>query len=159
MQRKTLALLLASHLLVGAAGFAAGIYALPILIAPPAPAHQQVAARQAQASFHGTFRRDLQDSDRLHWGEGQVSIGPDAISLMGKLAPGPDYQLYLSPTFVETEADFARLKEKMVKIGPVKTFDNFIVPLPADVNPADYDSVIIWCETFGQFITAARYRQ
>lgn len=47
----------------------------------------------------------------------------------------------------------------MVKIGPVKTFDNFIIPLPADVNPADYDSVIIWCETFGQFITAARYRQ
>ncbi|MBW3810029.1 DM13 domain-containing protein [Aeromonas hydrophila] len=159
MQRKTLALLLASHLLVGAVGFAAGIYALPILIAPPAPANEQVAARQAQAGFHGTFRRDLQDSDRLHWGEGQVSIGPDAISLMGKLAPGPDYQLYLSPTFVETEADFARLKENMVKIGPVKTFDNFIVPLPADVNPADYDSVIVWCETFGQFITAARYRQ
>ncbi|HHQ4528286.1 TPA: DM13 domain-containing protein [Aeromonas hydrophila] len=159
MQRKTLALQLASHLLVGAAGFAAGIYALPILIAPPAPANEQVAARQAQASFHGTFRRDLQDSDRLHWGEGQVSIGPDTISLMGKLAPGPDYQLYLSPSFVETEADFAHLKEKMVKIGPVKTFDNFIVPLPADVNPADYDSVIIWCETFGQFITAARYRQ
>lgn len=160
MQRKTLtlALLLASHLLVGAAGFAAGIYALPILIAPPAPANEQVAALQAQASFHGTFRRDLQDSDWLHWGEGQVSIGPDAISLMGRLASGPDYQLYLSPTFVETEADFARLKEKMVKIGPVKTFDNFIVPLPADVNPADYDSVIIWCETFGQFITAARYR-
>ncbi|BDC84539.1 hypothetical protein NUITMVA1_44820 [Aeromonas hydrophila] len=66
MQRKTLALLLASHLLVGAAGFAAGIYALPILIAPAAPANEQVAARQAQASFHGTFRRDLQDSDRLH---------------------------------------------------------------------------------------------
>ena len=133
MQRKTLALLLASHLLVGAAGFV-GIYALPILIAPPAPANEQVAARQAQASFHGTFRRDLQDSDRLHWGEGQVSIGPDAISLMGKLAPGPDYQLYLSPTFVETEADFARLKEKMVKIGPVKTFDNFIVP-PCQCEP------------------------
>ncbi|MDT1795480.1 DM13 domain-containing protein, partial [Salmonella enterica] len=74
----------------------------------------------------------------------ETGIGPDVISLMGRLAPGPDYQLYLSPTFVETEADFARQKEKMVKIGPVKTFDNFIVPLPADVNPADYDSVIIW---------------
>ncbi len=32
MQRKTLALLLATHLLVGAAGFATGIYLLPILI-------------------------------------------------------------------------------------------------------------------------------
>ncbi|POG21388.1 hypothetical protein C2855_20630 [Aeromonas bestiarum] len=159
MQRKTLALLLVTHLLVGAAGFAAGIYALPILIAPAAPSSEQVAASQQQATFNGTFRRDLKESDRLHWGEGQVSIGPDAISLMGKLAPGPDYQLYLSPEFVETEADFARLKPQMVRVGPVKTFDNFIVQLPANIDPARYDSVIVWCETFGQFITAARYRQ
>ena len=158
MKRKTMALLVGTHLLVAAAGFAAGVYTLPILIAPSAPGSELVAASQQQARFHGTFRRDLQDSDRLHWGEGKVSIGPDTVSLMGKLAPGPDYQLYLSPEFVETEADFARLKDQMVRVGPVKTFDNFIVPLPADVNPADYDSVIIWCETFGQFITAARYQ-
>ncbi|MGY3945357.1 DM13 domain-containing protein [Aeromonas tecta] len=158
MQRKTIALLLATHLLVGGAGFAAGIYLLPILIAPAAPSSEQVAASQAQATYQGTFKRDLKDSDRLHWGEGKVSIGPDTISLMGQLAPGPDYQLYLSPTFVETEADFARLKGQMVHIGPVKTFDNFIVPLPTNVNPADYNSVIIWCETFGQFITAAQYQ-
>lgn len=60
-------------------GPAAGIYTLPILIAPPAPDTEQVAASQQQAKFHGTFRRDLKDSDRLHWGEGKVSIGPDAI--------------------------------------------------------------------------------
>jgi hypothetical protein len=158
MQRKTIALLLATHLLVGGAGFAAGIYLLPILIAPAAPSSEQVAASQAQATYQGTFKRDLKDSDRLHWGEGKVSIGPDAISLMGQLAPGPDYQIYLSPKFVETEADFARLKGQMVHIGPVKTFDNFIVPLPTNVNPADFNSVIIWCETFGQFITAAQYQ-
>ncbi|MBP0604456.1 DM13 domain-containing protein [Aeromonas sanarellii] len=159
MQRKTLALLLASHLLMGAAGFAAGIYLLPILIAPPAPSGEQVAARQAQATYQGTFKRERQDSDRLHWGEGKVSIGPDAISLMGRLAPGPDYQLYLSPAFVKTEADFAHLKDRMVHVGPVKTFDNFIVPLPAGIDPARYDTVIVWCETFGQFITSARYRE
>ncbi|MBL0479457.1 DM13 domain-containing protein [Aeromonas veronii] len=145
MKRKTMALLLGTHLLVAAAGFAAGVYTLPILIAPPAPDTEQVAASQQQARFHGTFRRDLQDSDRLHWGEGKVSIGPD-------------YQLYLSPEFVETEADFARLKDQMVRVGPVKTFDNFIVPLPATIDPARFSSVIVWCETFGQFITAARYQ-
>jgi hypothetical protein len=158
MQRKTLALLLATHLLVGGAGFVAGIYVLPILIAPAAPSSAQVVASQQQAIFHGTFRRDLKDSDRLHWGEGKVSIGPAAVSLMGQLAPGPDYQLYLSPEFVETEVDFARLKPQMVHVGPVKTFDNFIVPIPATVDPAHYRSVIVWCETFGQFISAARYR-
>jgi hypothetical protein len=40
----------------------------------------------------------------------------------------------------------------------VKTFENFIVPLPAGTDPARYTSVIVWCETFSQFITAARYR-
>ncbi|MFB3240316.1 DM13 domain-containing protein [Aeromonas salmonicida] len=158
MKRKTMALLVGTHLLVAAAGFATGIYTLPILIAPPAPSSEAVAASQQQASFSGTFHRDLKDSDRLHWGEGKVSIGPDAVSLMGQLAPGPDYQLYLSLEFVETEADFSRLKSQMVHVGPVKTFDSFIVPLPASIDPARYTSVIVWCETFGQFITAARYR-
>jgi hypothetical protein len=46
----------------------------------------------------------------------------------------------------------------MVRVGDVKTFDNFIVPVPADVDPARYSTVIVWCETFSQFITAARYR-
>uniref|UniRef100_UPI00313F314C hypothetical protein n=1 Tax=Aeromonas sp. OTU364 TaxID=3043864 RepID=UPI00313F314C len=49
MQRKTLAMLLATHLLVGAAGFAVGIYTLPILIAPAAPSSEQVTASQQQA--------------------------------------------------------------------------------------------------------------
>ena len=66
---------------------------------------------------------------------------------MGKLAPGPDYKLYLSPEFVETEADFLRLKPKMVRVGDVKTFENFIVPVPAGVDPARYSAVIVWCET------------
>ena len=69
------------------------------------------------AQWTATFRRDLKDSDALHWGEGTVSISPQAISLVGKLAPGPDYKLYLSPEFVETEADFKRLKPQMQRVG------------------------------------------
>ncbi len=151
-------LLMVSHVLVGALGFALGVYALPILIAPPAPGAEQVAQIAERASFRGEFTRDLQDSDALHWGEGAVSVGPDSIALMGELAPGPDYQLYLSPAFVETEADFQRLKGEMQHVGPVKTFDNFVVALPEDVDLTRYDTVIVWCETFGEFITAARYR-
>ena len=77
---------------------------------------------------------------------------------MGRVAPGPDYKLYLSPEFVETEADFKRLKPRMARVGEVKTFENFIVPLPAGIDPAAYNTVIVWCESFSQFITAARYR-
>lgn len=148
----------ATHLLALAIGFAAGIYALPILIAPSAPTAADVTAQAVSAEFTGQFRRDLKDSDLLHWGEGTVSISRRSIVLMGRLAAGPDYKLYLSPEFVETETDFLRLKPGMVRVGDVKTFDNFIVPVPEAVNPANYNTVIVWCETFGQFITAAKYR-
>jgi Electron transfer DM13 len=151
-------LLVVSHGFVLAAGFALGVYALPILVAPAAPSAADVAAQTSAATYQARFRRDLRDSDALHWGEGVVSIGPRHVVLDGKLAPGPDYKLYLSPEFVETEADFMRLKPAMVRVGDVKTFDNFIVALPGSVDPSRYRAVIVWCETFGQFITAAQYR-
>ena len=151
-------LLAASHLVALAVGFALGVYALPILIAPPAPSAGEVASQADQALFKGQFRRDLKDSDALHWGEGTVSVGRTSIALAGELAPGPDYKLYLSPEFVETEADFKRLKPGMVRVGDVKTFKNFLVTLPEGVDPARYTTVIVWCETFSQFITAAKYR-
>lgn len=151
-------LLLLSHAAAALAGFAAGIYVLPILTAPPAPAAGDVHAAAGNAEFKAEFRRDLRDSDALHWGEGTVFIGRKAVSLQGKLAPGPDYKLYLSPEFVETEADFLRLKPAMVRVGDVKTFDNFIVPVPEQIDPAKFNTVIVWCESFSQFITSARYR-
>lgn len=151
-------LLVVSHLLFAAVGFAAGIYALPILTAPPAPSATDVVAEANKAEFKGQFRRDLKDSDLLHWGEGTVSVGRTSVTLTGKIAPGPDYKLYLSPEFVETEADFLRLKAKMARVGDVKTFENFIVPVPGNIDPGGYNTVIVWCESFGQFITAAKYK-
>ncbi|WP_428415717.1 DM13 domain-containing protein [Methylibium sp.] len=150
--------LLASHLLALAIGFALGIYALPILVAPSALSPKDIEALMGPAQWTAQFRRELKDSDALHWGEGRVSVGPRSISLLGKLAPGPDYKLYLSPEFVETEADFQRLKPQMVRVGDVKTFENFLVPVPEGVDPARFNTVIVWCEAFGQFITAAKYR-
>jgi hypothetical protein len=158
MKTRTTFYLLGSHLAVGVVGFAAGIYALPILIAPQAPTVTELKAATAQVQFSGQFKRELKDSDALHWGEGTVSVGPNAISLIGKLSPGPDYKLYLSPEFVETEADFKKLKTRMVRVGDVKTFDNFVVPVPTGINPANFTAVIVWCETFSEFITAAQYR-
>ena len=150
--------LFVSHSAALAVGFALGIYALPILVAPSAPSTAEVGAQASQASFKGQFRRDLKDSDPLHWGEGTVSISARSIGLMGELAPGPDYKLYLSPEFVETAADFNRLKPQMVRVADIKTFKNFLVPVPESIDIARYNTVVIWCETFSQFITAARYR-
>jgi hypothetical protein len=147
-----------THVIALAAGFVAGIYALPILTAPAAPSAAEIHAQAGAAQFKGEFRRDLQDSDLFHWGEGTVTVGRRSIALMGRIAPGPDYKLYLSPAFAETEAEFLRLKPRMARIGDVKTFENFIVAVPEAIDPAAYNTVIVWCESFGQFITAAKYR-
>ncbi|NNL55014.1 MAG: DM13 domain-containing protein [Woeseia sp.] len=157
MKTRKALLLSATHIIAGILGFAAGIYFLPILTAPPGPSEAQIVATSSQAAYTGEFRRDLKDSDALHWGEGTVLISPKSIAHTGSLSPGPDYKLYLSPEFVETEADFNRLKPTMVRVGDVKTFDSFVVDIPPGVDPDDFNSVIVWCESFGQFITAARY--
>jgi len=117
-----------------------------------------VTSAAKQATYSGQFRRDLKGSDLLHWGEGTLSVGRTRIVFVGKLAPGPDYKLYLSSEFVETEAEFARLKSRMVRVGDVRTFENFVVSVPDNIDVSKYDTAIVWCETFGQFITAAKYR-
>ncbi|MDP3414316.1 MAG: DM13 domain-containing protein [Polaromonas sp.] len=155
---KKILVLVASHLAVLLAGFVLGIYLLPILTAPAAPSAAQVQAAASPASFKGSFRRDLAGSDLLHWGEGEVSVGRHAIALMGKVAPGPDYKLYLVPEFVENEAQFLRIKSRSQRVGDIKTFENFIVPVPEDVDVAQYTTVLVWCETFSEFISAAKYR-
>ena len=128
----------------------------PHLPTPPTPA--EAASAAGEAACNGWFRRDFKDSDLLHWGEGTVPVGRRNIVLVGKLAPGPDYNLYLSPEFGETEADFQRLKPRMARIGDVRTFENFDVRVPESVDVSACSTSIVWCETFSQFISAAMYR-
>ena len=151
-------LLVFTHVVALGIGFALGIYLLPILIEPDSPTVEEIRSAVSGAEFTTTFRRDLQDSDALHWGEGTLFITPQTIAFEGELAPGPDYRLYLSPEFVETEAAFQSLKAEMVQVGNVRTFDNFTLDVPAHIDPTDYRAAIVWCETFGQFITAGAYQ-
>jgi hypothetical protein len=81
-------LLVITHALAAGLGFVAGIYLLPILTAPPSPSMAEVTAQAARATYTGQFRRDLEGSDLLHWGEGTVSVGLTSITFVGKLAPG-----------------------------------------------------------------------
>jgi hypothetical protein len=151
-------LLAGSHIAIFAAGFVLGIYLLPILAAPPAPRAEDVRSAAQGALFQGEFRRALKGSDALHWGEGRVTVGPAAVTLAGKIAPGPAYKLYLVSGFVDTHDAFVAVKARSLQVGDIKTFENFIVPLPPGVRLQDYDTVVVWCEAFSQFITAAKYR-
>ena len=158
MQKKLLGALAFTHLATLAVGFALGMYVLPILTAPPAPTDSEIQASVSQAVYTGEFIPELKGSDALHWGEGTLSVSLDQIALMGQLAPGPDYQLYLSPQWIETEAEFIRLKASMLHVGAVKTFDHFIVQMAPNTDLTAFNTVVVWCETFGEFITAAQYR-
>jgi len=111
----------------------------------------------ATAKYTGQFRRDLKDGDALHRGEGVVSIGAKSIGLVGALAPGPIYKLYLSREFVEAEAEFERLEPGMVRVADMKTFKNFMVTVPDGIDVGSYNTVITWCERFSEFITAAKF--
>ena len=151
-------MLLVTHGVVFAAGFALGVYLLPILTAPPSLDRAMLAETAKAAQFQTTFSRDLPGSDLLHWGEGTVSVTPEKIVHEGKLAPGPDYKLYLVPEFVDDEASFLKVKDKSARIGDIKTFDGFLIDLPDGTDINAYTTVLVWCEAFGEFITAAKYR-
>lgn len=155
---KKLITLLISHGLALFIGFAAGIYVLPILIEPEGPSTEAVQAVADKAEYKVQIKDGLPGSDFLHWGKGEFSISPAAISLMGEVSPGPDYKLYLTPKFVEDEAQFLEIKNQSIRVGDIKTFENFIVNLPEGTDIEAYSSVVVWCERFGEFITAAQYR-
>ena len=137
-----------------------GIYLLPILIAEQGISAEQVTQITKHSERSGLFKRDLKGSDGLHWGEGNIVLstqdGQQFFTLDGKLAPGPDYKLYLTPSYAETKAEFLAIKEQSVRVSNVKAFNNFHIPVPANIDTNAYPAVLIWCETFSQFITAAR---
>jgi hypothetical protein len=62
------------------------------------------------------------------------------------------------PEFVEDEAQFEAVRNQAVRIGDIKTFDGFLVDVPPAVDIESFTTVLVWCETFGEFISAARYR-
>jgi len=132
---------LTTHAVAVAIGFALGIYFLPILTAPTSPDAAMLEEKAQSALFTADLTRDLKGSDFLHWGD----------------APGPDYMVYLTNEFVEDEAEFEAIKASAQLIGPVKTFGGFLLSVPESVDVSKYSTIVVWCESFGEFITAAKY--
>ncbi|MEM6276268.1 MAG: DM13 domain-containing protein [Pseudomonadota bacterium] len=153
-----LLILLFSHGAMLAIGFGAGVYFLPILTAPPSPDEAMLEENAALAVYTVELSRDAPGNDALHWGEGTLSVAADRIVHEGRLAPGPDYRVYLVNGDVGHEDDFEPLKSSSLEVGAVKSFNGFIVDLPADTNIEAYTTVLVWCEAFGEYITAGRYR-
>jgi len=137
-------------------GIGLGIYILPILTAETGLEQAELTQIRDSAMVSGDFRRDLPGSDFLHWGEGRIFVRANQIWLEGRPAPGPDYRLYLTPSFVDSKAGFQAIKQDSVQVGPIRAFENFPLPVPAGIDAPSWPALVIWCERFSMFITAAR---
>ena len=136
-------------------GFALGVYFLLILTEEKRLDTVAFAQLEASAARSGTFTRDLPGSDAFHWGEGTFRAGDTRIWLEGKISPGPDYRLYLTPSLATDEASLLKIKDQSVQVGEVKAFRNFSLDVPPGIMVGDYLAVLIWCKAFGAFITVA----
>ena len=151
-------LLLFTHTIVLITGFALGVYFLPILTAPKSLDVSTINEYEQLATYQTEFVKELKGSDFLHWGEAKVTISDDKITVNGSIAPGPDYKLYFTNQFVEHEDEFLSIKSEAKYVAEVKTFKNFVINIPSDININDYNTIVIWCESFKEFITAAKYQ-
>ena len=156
--KKKIILLISSYIIVFVLGFGLGIYLLPILTSPKSVNIDKIIKLEKNALYKTLFVKDLKGSDLFHWGEAKVTVSKNEIIVNGSIAPGPDYKLYLTKEFVEQEEEFLFIKDKSKYIAEVKTFKNFVITIPENIDINDYNTIVIWCESFSEFITAAKYK-
>ena len=54
--------------------------------------------------------------------------------------------------------EFLKIKMDSLYVGDVKTFTNFTVSSKVSLPLENYNSLIVWCESFNEFITSAKYK-
>lgn len=156
---KFIAVFLAGGVLGAAFGVAATVFAYPFVFPPP-PAMETLAEGEGGALVaDGTFIH-ADPSDPIHYGSGGVEVFEDLVFLGEDFAvgPGPKYHVYLVPDAEVTPT--TRVEATMfVDLGRLRAFEGGQrYPVPAGVDPADYGSVVIWCEQFDVLISPAALR-
>jgi hypothetical protein len=145
-------------LVLGAAGgFAAGIFFYPFLFLADIVASETVPDAPARKIVSRGHFIHANPSDPLHYGRGGVAVYQDLVHIEAdfEVGPGPKYHVYLVPEAkVTPRTDVAG--SRFVDLGRLKAFkgsQNYAVP--ASVNPAEYASVVVWCEQFSVLISPA----
>ena len=124
-------------------GFGLGVYLLPILTAPQSPDEVTLKEMAKNALYRAELARDRRGSDVFQWDEGTISLNKGEVVHEGKLAPGPDYKLYLVQEFVEHEDEFLPVKGQAQLIGDVKTVYGFLLDIPAGVDIERFTTVLV----------------
>ncbi len=158
---KYLAVFVVGGTLGAAIGFAAAIFVYPYIFLADVVAKEQLSNAQDRAIIaQGSFIH-ADPSDPVHYGKGNVTVYQDAVHLAAdfEVGPGPAYHVYLVP-----KADLRRSGdlegEKFIDLGRLRAFKGSqVYDIPAGIKPADYGSVIIWCEAFGVLISPASLKR
>jgi hypothetical protein len=154
---RSLAFFLGGGLLGTGFGVALGFFLFPFVFPPP-PAVEQLtdADTRAPVLAKGTFIH-ANPSDPIHYGKGSVTVRQDSVYLEAdfEVGPGPKFHVYLVPKAqIRTNGD---LRDQMfVDLGRLRSFKGSQrYAIPAGLDLAKYQSVIIWCEQFSVLISPA----
>ena len=115
------------------------------------------ASQAGEPIYSARFDRERAGSDYFHWGEGDVRIYESTITFKGELAPGPDYRLYLAPSYVENEVEFLAIKAQSLESESLKPFNGFAFNDVSALRDPALNTLVIWGEGFREFITSARF--
>lgn len=113
-------------------------------------------AASAEVIATGTFV----DADRAHSGTGNVEVvrdgGTTRIQFTNfEVTNGPDLKVYLS-AHADPKSSSDVKGADWVSLGVLKgNVGDQSYTLPADVDIADFGSVVIWCEQFGVLFSPA----
>ncbi|HET9735115.1 MAG TPA: DM13 domain-containing protein [Burkholderiales bacterium] len=140
-----------------AGGFALGIFVYPYLFLADIVATEKVDPQvTSKVLARGEFIH-ANPQDPIHYGKGRVTVYEGVLHLEPdfEVGPGPKYHVYLVPEKnVLPSTNVARTM--FVDLGRLKAFkgsQNY--EMPAGVDVAKFDSVVIWCEQFGVLISPA----
>jgi len=151
-----LTIFLSGGVLGAAFGVAVGFFLFPYVFPPPEAAETLTSAEQTEVVANGTFIH-ADPSDPIHYGSGGVTVYRETVFLEAdfEVGPGPAYHVYLVPT--AEVRDEAAVKEAMfIDLGGLRAFKGSQkYAIPAGVDLANYQSVVIWCREFGVLISPA----
>jgi electron transfer DM13 len=154
---RSLALFVAGGVLGTGFGVALGFFLFPYVFPPPPAADQLTEAdRRGPVVAEGKFIH-ANPSDPVHWGRGSVTVRQDSIYLGSdfEVGPGPKFHVYLVPkASLRKSGDLAG--EMFVDLGRLRAFKGSQrYAIPAGLDLAKFQSVIVWCEQFSVLISPA----
>lgn len=131
-----------------------GVYTLPIMTQPPAASHTEILAISKAATYKGQFKKELKDSDALHYATGEIYFTDNHIAFVGEIAPGPDYR-FTSPKHLLKQKP--TLKRKSTPWWKLPTLTNFRSSCSVNIAKSIWPS--FRALLFGVNILSSLYRQ